>query len=335
MSHEINSTDTFGETRTNGKRAWHRLGMEIEEGLTAVEGFKKIGLDWSTSLAPLTATMPDGTVIEVPGRAAQVRDDTKGVLGVVASDYPSVENMELAEFGDSLRSEGLVLETAGSLRDGKNVFALLKLPEPIIAGKADEIQLFTLLSNGHGGTGAFAIYPTSVRVVCANTLRWSEKDAAKGLSFIHFGKTTIEQRLQTARTALGMMTVETDKFRAQVDAMVKTNLTQTAAKDLFLAIYEKTFGRIPNDVDSKTAKKLGDRRGLILEAWEANFQNERQSLAGIEGTSWAAFNAVTEWHDHERGNTERSDEQRMNSNLFGVSHVDKRKALATVLAGVK
>lgn len=335
MAHEINRTDNFGEVRTNGKRAWHGLGIEIPEGLSTVEGFRRIGLDWTTSLAPLTATLEDGTKIAVPGRAAQIRNDTRGVLGVVADDYPSVENMDLAEFGDSLRSEGLVLETAGSLRDGKNVFALLKTADTIVAGKDDVVQVYTLLSNAHGGTGSFAIYPTSVRVVCANTLRWSEKDAAKGLSFIHFGKTSIEERLKTARTALGLMKVETDKFRVQVDAMARTNLSATKAKDLFLAIYDATFGAIPGDVDSKTAAKLRERRTLILEAWVANFANERNNLRGIEGTAWSAFNAVTEWHDHERGNENRDDAVRMTSNLFGVSHVDKRKALKTVLAVVK
>jgi len=335
MAHEIMATDRFAETRKNGKRAWHGLGIEIEEGLSAVDGFRRVGLDWTTSLAPLTATMPDGTTIDVRGKAAQIRNDTLGVLGVVADDYPSVENMELAEFGDSLRGEGLKLETAGSLRDGKTVFALLKLPDPIIAGKDDAVQVYTLLTNGHGGTGSFAIYPTSVRVVCANTLRWSEKDAAKGLSFIHFGKTTTEERLKTARTALGLMTVETNKFREQVDAMVRTNLSASKAKDLFLSIYDATFGAIPGDVDSKTAAKLRDRRTLILDAWQVNFANERNNLAGIEGSAWSALNAATEYHDHQRGHSEDDSEQRTTSNLFGVSHIDKRKALRIVLAATK
>tara|TARA_R110000851_G_scaffold120002_2_gene248116 strand:- start:6552 stop:7556 length:1005 start_codon:yes stop_codon:yes gene_type:complete len=334
MAHEIETTDNYGETRTNGKRAWHKLGIEIPENLTARDGFQRIGLDWSTSLAPLTATLADGSEIPVPGKAVQVRDDTNGILGVVSSEYPSVENLDLADFADSLVAEGLVLETAGSLRDGKTVFALCKLKETIVAGKDDAVSLYTLLSNGHGGTGAFAIYPTSVRVVCANTLRWSEKDAAKGLSFIHFGKTSTDDRLKTARTALGLMKTETDKFRTQVDAMVASKLTAKAAKDLFLAVYETTFGKIPQDVDSKTQKRLEDRRSLVLEAWETNFQNERNNLKGIEGSAWSAFNAVTEYHDHERGVATASDDQRMNSNLFGASHVDKRKALRTVLATV-
>lgn len=335
MAHEINATDNFGEVRKNGKRAWHGLGMEIDENLTAADGFRKIGLDWSTSLAPLTATLPDGTTIPVPGRAVQVRDDTNGILGVVADNYPSVENMELAEFADALKTEGASLETAGSLRDGKNVFCLLKTPTIIRPGGTDDVtETFTLLSNGHGGTGSFAIYPTSVRVVCANTLRWSEKDAAKGLSFIHFGKTSTEDRLKTAKTALGLVDIEIAKFQEQVDAMASSNLTAKKAKDLFLKIYEAVFGRIPNDVDSKTEKRLTDRRSLLLEVWEANFENERNNLKGIEGTAWAAFNSVTEWSDHTRGNADDLSAARMNSNLFGSSHDTKKKALRAVLSTV-
>lgn len=55
MAHEINNSDRFGEVRVNGKRAWHGLGVEIADGLNAVEGFKAIGLDWQTELLPVYA----------------------------------------------------------------------------------------------------------------------------------------------------------------------------------------------------------------------------------------------------------------------------------------
>jgi len=335
MAHEINRTDRFGEVRSNGKRAWHRLGIEIPDGLSAVEGFRRIGLDWQTSFAPLSADY-GGKKIKVPGRAAHMRDDTGSVLGVVADDYPIVQNLDLAQFTDDLVGEGgASLETAGSLRDGKTVFALAKAPEVIRATEQDVVETYMLVTNGHGGTGSFAVYPTSVRVVCANTLRWSERDAAKGLSFIHYGKTPTEARLKAAQTALGLLRAETERFREQVDAMVRTNLSVKRAKDLFLAIYEKTFGKIPNDIDSKMAERLRARRQLILEAWETNFENERQTLAGIKGTAWAALNAVTEWHDHERGFTDEDSAARTRGNLFGVSHRDKNKALRAVLAIAK
>ncbi len=35
MAHMIMGTDRYGEVRKNGQRAWHGLGLEIEEGFGA------------------------------------------------------------------------------------------------------------------------------------------------------------------------------------------------------------------------------------------------------------------------------------------------------------
>ena len=103
MAHEITAADSFGETRLNGKKAWHGLGVEIPEGLTAVEGFNKIGLGWETELVPVQAVMADGSIVKDGDFKMHIRRDTKESLGVVGKDYKAISNQFLAEFADSLR----------------------------------------------------------------------------------------------------------------------------------------------------------------------------------------------------------------------------------------
>lgn len=344
MAHEIHSTDKFGEIREQGKRAWHGLGVEIPDGLSAEQGFEKIGLGWRTTLAPVFARIegmgengPEFKDIEIKERKAHYRMDTMELLGVVSDGYRPLENMDLARFADALSTaeEGkVVVETAGSLHNGRRVFACVKLPDQVRATAEDVMDQYILVGNGHGGFASFACYPTSIRVVCANTLRWSEADVAKGLRFFHLG--SMEDKLKNARTALGIARKETAKFQEQVTALVGLNLNRRRMKSLAEDIYASCFGRIDDHLEPESKKKLEDKRDEVIAAWMANLEDAKQTLPGIVGTGWAFYNAISQWNDHERGRFGLVEESngRISSNIFGVSNEHKRKAFRRVLAAV-
>lgn len=344
MSHAINSTDNFGEIREHGQRAWHGLGVAIPDGLSAEDGFERIGLGWRTILAPVYAEIegmgedgPTVTRMEIPERKAHYRRDTLELLGVVSDGYRPLENMDLARFADALveADEGkVIVETAGSLHNGRRVFACVKLPEQVRATDYDVLDQYVLVSNGHGGFASFSCYPTSVRVVCANTLRWSEKDVARGLRFFHLG--SMEDKLKNARQALGIARKETEKFQKQVTALVGRQLTVAQMKTLAEDIYYKCFGKIDAHLEETSRKKLEAKRDEVVGKWLANIEDERQRIAGIEGTGWAFYNAISQWHDHERGRFLGVNESngRISSNLFGVSQEHKKVAFRRILQAV-
>lgn len=354
MAHEINDTDTFGEIRENGQRAWHGLGVEIPDGLSAEEGFERIGLGWRTELAPVFAHRERLDVdangnpvvthepVEIKERKAQFRLDTGELLGVVSDQYRPLENMDLARFADALvqaddtvsGSGKVIVETAGSLHNGRRIFACVKLPELIEAVPGDVMEQYVLVSNGHGGFASFACYPTSVRVVCANTLRWSERDVASGLRFFHLG--SMEDKLKNARTALGLARKENMRFQEKVSALVGLDLTRDQMVEIAHDIYYSCFGKIGDHLEDDSRKKLEERRDEVVGQWLKNMENERQTIKGIEGTGWAFFNAISEYHDHQRGRFDsvQVSNARVSSNLFGVSQEHKSKAFRRILAAV-
>lgn len=340
MSHEINATDKFGEVRENGKRAWHGLGVEIPDGIGAQEGFEQIGLGWRTTLAPMYASVMglEGIQsIEIPTRKAQFRTDTMELLGVVSDQYRPLENMDLAKFADTLVDAGggkVVVETAGSLHNGRRVFACVKLPEQVRATEEDVMDQYVLVSNGHGGHASFACYPTSVRVVCANTLRWSESDVSRGLRFFHLG--SMEDKLANAKVALGTAMAENQRFQEQVTALVGLNLSPIRMKDLATVIYDQCFGKIANDLEIASRTLLIKKREETVGSWLSNVEDDRQTLRGIEGSGWALYNAISQYHDHERGRFGDIGESnaRVSSNLFGVSQEHKIKAFRRILQAV-
>lgn len=359
MAHEIRESDSFGEVRVHGKRAWHGLGIEIDEG-TAVEGFKRIGLGWETELVPIhyevQVPVADATTVEVSKRQfkllkkkitekrAHVRLDTGAFLGIVGEDFKVMENQRLAEFADALvegsgpKGERATLETAGSLYGGRRIFACVKLPKEIGLGKggADVQEMYMLIGNGHGGFASFSIYPTAVRVVCANTLRYSEKDLASGISFRHTGDW--DAKLAAAKVAVGMAIVEAEEFEKQAKALVRTNLSEKKFEEYLVRTYLDLFhgGKEPDviDMDAEEVEKLRVKREKILGQWTEKFHNEKQSLPGIRDSAWAAFNAVSEWEDHGRGRfkTVSESDSRIHSNVYGVSSREKRTAFKNALS---
>lgn len=333
MAHEIEAKDVFGEVRARGERAWHGLGVEIPDGLGTWEAFEKIGLDWETELCPLTTVVEtsEGTKrLPVPESMAHIRKDTLDVLGVVGAGYRPISNRELAEFADALvgADAAVTVETAGSLRSGRRIFALVRLPKNIEVTDEDVLQQYVLLSNSHDGSSAFQCYPTSIRVVCANTLRWSEKDAVKGVRFQHTG--AIDQKIHAARAALGIVLRSNEEFEKQVRLLAKKSLKKKDIEDYFKTTYHHTFEWVDEQKaqkDESEEKKLL-KRDYVLDQWWRSLEHRNQQLPKIRGTAWAAFNAVGQWHEHERGRfgAVHESDGRVHSNLFGVSHLHKRIA---------
>lgn len=331
MAHEITSSDSFGEVRSRGERAWHKLGVAIPDGIGARDGFQRLGLDWEVEHAPITATLADGTALELKDRFACIRSDNRADLGVVKDGYVTVQNTELAEMADLIAGQDAAIrvETAGSLNGGRRIFVLVRLPEVIKASADDLVDTYVLLSNGHGGYASFNAYPTSIRVVCANTLRMSEKDADKGVRFQHTGD--MDAKLKQARTALGLVREETKRFGEMVMALVKCKIHGADLRLWMQETADSLFGPVKKGVDAESSQRLVEKRHELVEQWMQNLANERQAIRGIEGSAWAALNAVTEWMDHERGRFEEDSSARAHNNLFGENSRDKQKVLRRAL----
>lgn len=338
MAHQITKLDKFGFTGDR-KSIWHGIGKEMPEGLDAETFFKQVGLDWTTELQPVFC-MIDGVQVQIPNSQVHIRRDlgpvSDSVLGLVSDGYKKLDNGDLAKFADQLlgADQAASVSTAGSLLGGKRVFCLLKMPKDIKVVKGDVVETFLCLSNGHGGFASFNCYPTSIRVVCDNTLTWSERDLARGVRFHHTGD--LESKLKQARAIMGLATKEAEEFEKQVKALANTDLSRDQIKTFMEFAYTATFGKAPDkDEDAEAFGRWEERRKDMLDTWLKNLENERQTIRGIQGTAWAALNAYTEWSDHDRGGKwmeSRPADQRIHSNFFGVAAAAKKKVLRAALA---
>jgi phage/plasmid-like protein (TIGR03299 family) len=222
-------------------------------------------------------------------------------------------------------------ETAGSLHGGKRVWMMASIPKEYRAGPDDLIKPYVLLTNTHDGSQALRMIPTTVRVVCQNTLNLALRESGvEGLTISHHPR--LESRIAEARAKLGIIAARFDKFDDELHAMLAKELSVTEAGGYFRGL---TGADLPHGTDrqKKTREKVF---GQML----GNFDNERNTLPGVKHTAWGAYNAVSEWADHQRKYRGASPADKLDRQLdsvwFGQSHQLKQAAYrgALELAGV-
>lgn len=363
MAHLIDTTTGKAACFVTGKPAWHRLGTVVTSAQTSADAINLAGLNWTVEQWPMTASY-GGTTIEVPNKLANVRSDTKAVLGVVGKTYKVLQNAESFAFMDSVVEEGLAMyETAGALNSGRRIWIMARLPGEIRVTDQDEIKPYALLCNGHDGSLAVHVMPTTVRVVCNNTLNLAlSKGKARQLVIRH--SDSMKGKVEQARKILGLVQQRVGSFQAEVDALARVSLNTTQVTDYFRSVLkiqppkakaapqgdnaalldsiltqkEQSAGVVADLLDGYrelTARQEKANAALLEQVLE-NFHNKTNTLPGIAGTAWAAYNAVSEYVDHQSRVTGRTQEQKDNNRLssiwFGRGDTIKQEAYSQAIS---
>ncbi|WP_369383306.1 DUF932 domain-containing protein [Streptomyces sp. cg36] len=296
MAHEIEKfTDGTAAFVSANESAWHKLGTVTTGAMTAEEAMRLASLsDWNVRLLPLTATelTDDGaTPLEVPEHFATARTHPKTrrtqTLGVVGSDYHPVQNEEHAELLNHLVDEsGAHFETAGSLRNGRQVFLTMKMPQTLTIGGNDDVDLYIAAFNSHDGGSAFRLVVTPIRVVCANTMRAALNNARS--SFVVRHTAGAKAKIAQARSALGLTFQYAEEFEKAAQRMIEAEMTLSELKSVVDELWPV---KDSDHARAKTNQRV--RWGAV-----SNLFENADTQAGIRGTRWAGYNALTEYANH-------------------------------------
>jgi phage/plasmid-like protein (TIGR03299 family) len=299
MAHELETVN--GQTAFASLRepAWHGLGTVFDKEVNTKEMLELAHLDnWNVRLEDIT--IPSGFESD-KGYSFVVRDNPfidkqKDVLGVVGERYVPLQNEELFAFGDNMLDGGGRWETAGSIKNGRQVFGSLALERETVLdpnGVSDKINTYLLINTSHDGSIAIQASITPVRVVCANTLNLALKGKAKQ-SFKIRHTQTAEGRIAQAREALGLANKYMDEFDIMAQKMIETEISKAKFDEIVALAYPA-----PKGEDKKGSyKKYGTKIDLINSIYVGDYNNT------ITGTAWGAFNAMTErldWYRTARG----------------------------------
>ena len=125
---------------------WHGLGTRVEEALSSEEALKAANLDWKVVQEQIFTE--DGRLVK--DYFANIRDRDGKVLGVVSGRYRIVQNRDAFAFTDELLGRGVRFETAGSLKEGRKVWILARLPKQYRLAE-DLVVPYLVFSNSHDG----------------------------------------------------------------------------------------------------------------------------------------------------------------------------------------
>lgn len=307
MAHEITSTDTMFSVR---EVPWHGLGTVVSETPNSTEAIKLAGLDWNVEQQRVSydANTKTGQInITLNDRFINYRSDTGEFLGIVSNEYKPVQNVKAFEFTDGLLEidEGITYETAGSIKGGKHVWLLAKMPEKIILG--DSYNPFMLFSCGHDGKTPVTVTMTPVRVVCSNTLTLalSTSNSHRTWRFTHNGN--IMDKLHEAKMIVLRSTKYMEDFEKEAEEMGTAKVSNQDIQNLlgYLFPIEITDGK--------------RKQNSVRESIESfNHCYNMDDLSNIRGTKWGIISAISDMETHHKKSWFREKEKQIahRENIF-------------------
>lgn len=311
MAHELEIVNGVAQMayRSSQGKPWHGLGTPVGDDMTPFEMMKAAGLDWSVEKVD-TFIRYKGDNVKT-GQQALVRSTDGKILTQVGPGWNPVQNSEAFEFFTDFVSKGdMVMDTAGSLKEGRIVWALADVRDGFSLFGGDEVKGYLLFSNPHQYGKSIDVRFVLERVVCNNTLTVALAESGQPAVRVNHRSIFDAERV---KELLGLSHRKVETFKEAAEFL---GSKQYGQKDL-----EKYFGAIFGE-STKEGKLLSPTAERALQVVETQPGAEFK-----QGSFWQMFNAVTYMTDHELG---RSNDTRMTSAWFGANA--KRKVDALNLA---
>lgn len=331
--HNIDMTGGRANIAFRGSRndIWHRLGQEMQAGMSIDQWATNAGLNWEAVKVPAIAFLNSEhfnhltereRLREVKDRFHVVRSDTGLPLGYCSDIYQPVQPRELLDWFDRYISvdDRFELDVAGSLKAGETIWATATFREPLdIAGDAHTARV--LMSTTFDGSGSTINQGSMTRVVCNNTLNVALADKRAVIRTRH--STTFDA------AKVGRELAAIAKGFANYKAIGEALATAEMAKDETFFFFRKVLD-IPKDAKPDD---MSSRKANQLSTVERCY---RASVAEgcPPGSAWAALNAITRYVDHDRTKT-GGDEAVLATAQFGSGAQLKAQAFDLLMPLIK
>ena len=318
---------------------WHGLGVEVPATLTPLEMQEAASLDWTVSKRPsYTIDAPEWSedvgLIQADKTFHIVRDSDNQILSHCGRDYIPIQNEDVFKFFKRFTEAGhMTMETAGSLKNGGEIWGLAKISEDFELVGEDQIKGYLLINQPHIVGRSMIIKLTPIRVVCNNTLTFALGSAGASFRIPHV-KAFGDEAIRAAEEALGLSGERMAEFKEAATFLTKKKAKHSDFLEYVGEVYQPTMiADYRRDQELKAQGKLIGELPPLVEnfnkypnlAVEALKHAPGASLKSSRGTWWGALTAITyvEDHLHESeipGNT-------LHSAWFGAAANRKSRAL--------
>ena len=296
-----------------GELPWHGLGVKVIDDLTPEQMMQKAGVDWSVEKQDLITS--GGSTVS--NKQALVRSSDGSVLDVVGKGWNPVQNADAFNFFEEyVRAGDMQMHTAGSLNDGKMVWALAKANESFELFNGDVTENYFLFSNPHEFGKAIDIRMTPIRVVCNNTLTLSLSQDSNAMLKVNHRKAF---DVAEVKEQMGIAKEKMEQYKSMAEFLGSKRYTSENIVEYF----NEVFGSVAKEkVDGVTPFTSNNAKNAM------EYLDTQPGANFAQGSFWNAFNTVTYMTDHVQG---RSNDGRMTSSWYGRNRRVKLKALDKAL----
>jgi phage/plasmid-like protein (TIGR03299 family) len=231
MAHEVETMAYVGQT------PWHELGHQLPPKQSIETWARVAGMDWQILDAPVqfeSNANSHNPVKTFADNRVLYRSDTQAPLSVVSQRYRIVQPKEVLEFyRDLTEMSGYELETAGVLKGGKKFWALARTGQETSIKGVDTVKGYLLLATSCDGTLATVATPTTVRVVCNNTLNVALNDATQSVKVPH----STAFNPQAIKRQLGIAVSQWDSFMYRMKMLSERKVKTHESMNFFLRVH--------------------------------------------------------------------------------------------------
>lgn len=327
MSHEFQSGFAVREP------SWHGLETLVAEAdrpQTWEEARKIAGLTWDVESDDLykrvVSINAEGDAKEefeaVSGFQIVTRNDTGEVLHAQRGSRSVITIKDMGEIAHAITEQTkLPMETMGAVRGGKSVYGLAILGEDRhIGDDPSATRPYLGVVNHFDDYGACRAYPTSIRIVCWNTLSYADSvaDTENTVAvFQHRGDW--KDRIEEARRAVFGARQAFDKWTKIGEELQQVYVSERQAEQFIRTFIpepantEFASERVMNNIERERDKIRGALKSVTSE--------------GIQETAYWLVQGAAEYLDHLR--PYRGQDTYVQRTLIDVN---KGKGLATKFA---
>ena len=293
-----------------GIPAWHGQGNVVEgtfdfDSIFPADGTPGIaGINWGVRKRPLFVQLENGTFVLQPDTFGVVRDGDDAILThngrSVGGGYDEILNRDAFAFlRDSMEDHTLQWETAISVDGGATVAGIVALPDSgIDILKGDRHFLYLTVVTTHDGSGSMKVFPTDVRVVCANTVAaaLSSRDRSLTVNVRHSGSTA--NKLSESKRILQSATAEYQRFLEWQGRLTDVSASAKQVEE----VAAQLFGTAPKDASDRSKTIIDNKVLALKQAIRDDIALLPQYAASGGGASaYNVFNGITSVVDHTFG----------------------------------
>ena len=225
-------------------------------------------------------------------------------LGIVGPEYTIIQDHECVDWLKPwVDAKACSVETGGAILGGSRFWMLAKMTQdPVEVVKDDPVEQYVAIINGHDGKLAFRAFPTTIRIVCQNTMSMAmQSKLAKKFRAKH--SRLVYMKANEIRDAVGAMQGILLDNVVKFKALAAVNVQSDAHLQ---AYFQQVIGE-KVDTEKEVNKESLRPLGTLMRLFEED--------TSTDATWWRAYNSLTNFVTHLRG---RNSDARLDNMFTGI-----------------